>query len=65
MSISTTQKPARRVQVANRQKELDELRQTIQDRVHYSLAILGMGFVRNGSGRFLNIRTTIDHTRIK
>ena len=29
----------------------------IRSRADYSLAILGMAFVRNGSGRFLNIRT--------
>ena len=28
----------------------------IQSRANYSLALLGMGFVRNGSGKFLNIR---------
>ncbi len=38
----------------NRQKELQEI---IKKRANYSLAILGMSFVRNGSGRFLNLRT--------
>jgi hypothetical protein len=33
-----------------------ELKNTIKSRANYSLAILGMAFVRNGSGRFLNIR---------
>jgi hypothetical protein len=65
MSTTTTQKLEDGAQVNSRQKELEELQQTIQNRTHYSLAILGMGFVRNGSGRFLNIRTTIDPTRIK
>jgi hypothetical protein len=32
----------------------------IRDRTNYSLALLGMAFVRNGSGRFLNIRATTD-----
>lgn len=65
MSTTTTQKLEDGAQVNSRQKELEELQQTIQNRTHYSLAILGMGFVRNGSGRFLNIRTTIAPTRIK
>ncbi len=39
---------------SNRQKELQE---KIKKRANYSLAILGMAFVRNGSGRFLNVRT--------
>ncbi len=30
--------------------------QEIRSRADYSLAVLGMAFVRNGSGRFLNIR---------
>lgn len=65
MSTTTTQKMEERIRVNNRQKELEELQQTIQNRTHYSLAILGMGFVRNGSGRFLNIRTTIDPAQVK
>jgi hypothetical protein len=32
------------------------LQQAIRSRADYSLAILGNAFVRNGSGRFLNIR---------
>jgi hypothetical protein len=35
-----------------------KLQETIRNRSNYSLAVLGMAFVRNGSGRFLNIRTT-------
>lgn len=37
-------------------KEEKELQQTIRNRAKFSLAVLGMGFVRNGSGRFLNLR---------
>lgn len=65
MSTTTTQMLEDKAQVNIRQKELEELQQTIQNRAHYSLAILGMGFVRNGSGRFLNIRTIIDSTNTK
>lgn len=32
----------------------------IRSRADYSLAVLGMAFVRNGSGRFLNIRARGD-----
>ena len=32
------------------------MQEAIRARANYSLAVLGMAFVRNGSGRFLNIR---------
>lgn len=35
----------------------------IRRRANYSLAVLGMAFVRNGSGRFLNIRASGDRLR--
>jgi hypothetical protein len=34
------------------------LKEIIRNRANYSLAVLGMAFVRNGSGRFLNIRAS-------
>jgi len=34
------------------------MQQAIRSRANFSLAILGQAFVRNGSGRFLNIRCT-------
>ncbi len=37
---------------ATRSREMEE---EIRSRANMSLAILGMAFVRNGSGRFLNI----------
>jgi len=63
MSKSVIKKMKDRGQVSDRQKDLEELQRAVQDRAYYSLAILGMGFVRNGSGRFLNIRTTTELTR--
>jgi hypothetical protein len=33
-----------------------KMQQEIKSRANYSLALLGMAFVRNGSGRFLNLR---------
>lgn len=36
------------------------MQQAIESRASYSLAVLGMAFVRNGSGRFLNIRAVGD-----
>ena len=40
-----------------------EMEQNIRSRANYSLAVLGMGFVRNGSGQFLNIRAVGDRYR--
>jgi hypothetical protein len=34
----------------------DKLQKEIESRANYSLAVLGMAFVWNGSGKFLNIR---------
>lgn len=39
-------------------QNLRTLTAKIKARANYSLAILGMGAVTRGSGRFLNIRTT-------
>lgn len=36
------------------------MEKTIRSRANYSLAVLGMAFVRNGSGLFLNIRAVGD-----
>jgi hypothetical protein len=33
-----------------------KMQQEIKSRANYSLALLGMAFVKNGSGRFLNLR---------
>lgn len=38
-------------------KESDrKMQKKIRNRANYSLSILGMAFVRHGSGRFLSIR---------
>ena len=39
------------------QDRITEMREAIESRANHSLAILGKAFVRNGSGRFLNIRS--------
>jgi hypothetical protein len=39
------------------------MEQNIRSRANYSLAVLGMSFVRNGSGQFLNIRAVSDRYR--
>lgn len=38
-------------------KEDKEIQEAIIARANYSLAVLGMAFVRHGSGKFLNIRS--------
>ncbi|OHA25129.1 MAG: hypothetical protein A3C79_01595 [Candidatus Taylorbacteria bacterium RIFCSPHIGHO2_02_FULL_45_28] len=35
---------------------IKQMVQEIQSAANYSLALLGWGFIRHGSGRFLNIR---------
>ncbi len=42
-----------------------EMQREIRNRAKYSLAVLGKAFVRNGSGRFLNIRSAGDLYKFK
>jgi hypothetical protein len=49
-----------------KEKSKDRLVQAlIRSKANYSLAVLGRAFVRNGSGRFLNIRTAGDLQLVK
>ncbi|MDP3935313.1 MAG: hypothetical protein Q8Q46_03815 [Candidatus Giovannonibacteria bacterium] len=49
-------KTSRRVFRDNKRDK--EMQAKIRSRAAYSLAILGMAFVRHGSGKFLNIRAS-------
>jgi len=42
-------------QKKNRQR-LNNMAAEIESQAHYSIAVFGMAFVRNGSGKFLDIR---------
>lgn len=53
----------RRVPTSSVDKPKDvEMQQAIRSRANYSLALLGMAFVRRGSGRFVNLRA---NSRVK
>lgn len=41
-----------------------KMQQYIEARANYSVSVLGQAFVRNGSGRFLNIRRVGSPKRI-
>lgn len=56
---------ARRKSMSPRKATKPTLDQLIRLRADYSLAVLGMGFVRNGSGRFLNIRSAGDRLKVQ
>lgn len=43
-------------------EEDSEMQEDLRLRANYSLAILGEAFVRNGSGSFLNIRSSRSRT---
>ncbi|MFM9970839.1 MAG: hypothetical protein ACKVQK_20795 [Burkholderiales bacterium] len=51
--------------VIGQKKQAPSLGQLIRTRANYSLAILGAGFIHNGSGKFLNIRTAGDRLDLK
>jgi hypothetical protein len=52
-----TMKSRLRSQTKTGSATIPQIRQAIRKRADYSLAVLGMAFVRNGSGQFLNIRS--------
>ena len=43
---------------------LKEVERVIRARADFSMAFLGLAFMRNGSGRFLNIRGTVPSPRV-
>jgi hypothetical protein len=45
------------------QKDMEKLVEKIRSRANYSLAILGMSFVRHGSPRFVNLKGDKDGKR--
>ena len=47
-----------------RNRRVTALEQAIRLRADISLSVLGMAFVRNGSGRFLNIRSAGDRVQL-
>ncbi len=48
--------PTKKKRVKDKREDV-EMQSYIRRRANYSLAVLGDGFVRNGSGRFMNIRS--------
>jgi hypothetical protein len=59
-SGSFKQRNAMRRNKTTEKAAIRKMEKNIRRRANYSLAVLGMGFVRNGSGQFLNIRSVSD-----